>query len=1039
MKFLYFSLFDKQHSIILILNIFKKLFTCILYMSIKVGYLNENYSYNNVRNSTTALLVNSFDDSNVILLNTEKNTKADVFINYKNIISTGLSSNDYIFRDLQNNKTLLMINSSNTTLYNDMQVKSFLSISDNGTQINSNVSIRLLGTDDSFVIENTSNTLLRVTSNFLLECQTNDFSLKNTNNNMLLHIDTSNTAIYNNLYVNSGILYTSRISALPGQTLNIDNATYNSTEVEKLKALKTLTVKNMPNDKSDSVSLEIYKNQGTTELVTVNTCNLNQITNNFIITNDGSVGIGNKTPNASLSIKKISDNIISYDGTEAGDTFRLTKRGDVGIGTTNIRAQLHVRRTDLLSNSNEFRRNPMVNLEMNYIASNNVSNILKSANTTFGETSQNIPKLYANTKVTSNLTNGLNVTVDNTIYLLNDTIFTGAFMNNNIDNISNIILTNAQTIDMYKFERFSLSPDYNIQINNKLVFPSGNTIQFYNAERGLINDPVFEAYYLYVMMSLNTYNNGGYNTILGPGYNASNFTSYNPLNPNLPNTPINKLDKTIYTYQSYDYRCKIDFIIEKNLLQAGNMVVSYPFTYQTIQREQLPAPNFMNISYNNAFISSLSPHGTLSLGSQVPDANKLEYLLYAPGQSLMNTLKVNVIDANQTNDISFNQKNIKNVNTLQCQNLQAANLTMHNITATSILMDTGGFSNLQTSNLMFYNANNNYLAFSNINVHFNTRCSIGKSRELSNSSCLKITVDNQIVPSIYATTFYTNHAGISILNDTSGVNPSLRIQTINSTDVPYIHLNNSTSAYYFRIINDNFQIVTNHFDTLSARGIYLNNIRAPKIIQHVKQYNTLTFGENDLICIDCETRNYTTNTNSSSTVSIGIPFQKYGASTSPENHIQKFNDDIKPNSYMLNVFGNTKIANINDDPMVTAITTDNKIYTAVNGHPDNINEFRVYGTACSSNANIYDTVSCTKLITSNLINAYEVKCSKLNMSSDGEIMTSNILTSNIINHDSIKTKTLECTSNIISGDLLIYIPDKGYVNLSTILVNNGLV
>jgi hypothetical protein len=64
---------------------------------------------------------------------------------------------------------------------------------------------------------------------------------------------------------------------------------------------------------------------------------------------------------------------------------------------------------------------------------------------------------------------------------------------------------------------------------------------------------------------------------------------------------------------------------------------------------------------------------------------------------------------------------------------------------------------------------------------------------------------------------------------------------------------------------------------------------------------------------------------------------------------QYFNDEVKSanNKYMLNIFGNVKIADVNNNPMFTAITIKqgdhNKIYTGINTDPDNVHTLNVNG------------------------------------------------------------------------------------------------
>ena len=59
-------------------------------MSIRVGYLNDKYSYDNLNNFNNILRLNSFSDSNMIVFNHDAYSLKEAFINFKNVISTGL-------------------------------------------------------------------------------------------------------------------------------------------------------------------------------------------------------------------------------------------------------------------------------------------------------------------------------------------------------------------------------------------------------------------------------------------------------------------------------------------------------------------------------------------------------------------------------------------------------------------------------------------------------------------------------------------------------------------------------------------------------------------------------------------------------------------------------------------------------------------------------------------------------------------------------------------------------------------------------------
>ena len=324
-------------------------------MSIKVGYLNEDYTYDNLNNLNNILMLNSFNDSNVILLNNHDNTTDDVFLTFKNNYSTGLSSDTFVFKERDSN--LMLINSNNILLNRQVyvdgnfQVNNKIYSSNNETKINSNVAINLLDTTDCFtVLSSNSKTLFKVCSNSSIEYNSDDIRMRTMDSaKTTLSIDKTNINISNNVYINNGTLYVNEISPV-GNTININNATYSSTTIEKLVSTKSLTVVNSMSDNTDTVPFQIYKKHGYSDFIDIYSCNLNNSNQTiFVLNKDGFLGLGTSNPDACITIKKASNKILNYTGDVIGDTFQLTKRGNVGIGTTNPQGQLHIKRNDDLS------------------------------------------------------------------------------------------------------------------------------------------------------------------------------------------------------------------------------------------------------------------------------------------------------------------------------------------------------------------------------------------------------------------------------------------------------------------------------------------------------------------------------------------------------------------------------------------------------------------------------------------------------------------------------------------------------------------
>jgi len=924
-------------------------------MSIKVGFLNTNYDTRYLTYNNNTLLLNSFTDSNIIMINADNMQAQNMFINYQNKFITGLSSNTYIFQ--AHNSNIMTINESNISLYqptyieNNVYIKNILHTSNSGVYMNSNVVIQFEAPSDSFMVSD----ILKISSNYSVEYDIRNMSIKNASNSMMT-LYGSNINMSNDVYVYNGTMYVNKIAGIQGRQLNIENAVYNTTSVDKMLASRNFTV---ISDTSDETCLTIFKRQGNANIVSINSCNLAKtaVTNHITLDKNGQLGLGTTLPEATLNIKNpLTNNVIYYEGESYGDAFHLNKRGNVGIGTDVPDAQLHIRRNDDLQN-NEFRKQPMLHIDMNYDALRNISNLY--TNNLLTTLTQNNLFVYPYVNITSNIVDSrLNVNIDNTFYVITNEIYNST--GNNIRNISNIILPSPNTIQLPVDESTQpLNANANINVVNRLVYPASNIMDI-EIENTLPPDisPNYVGSYDLILMSRYTKENGGYNSDTASGrYNASNFTNYKSQNT------ITKLDKaTVYSIEGYDIKYTINFRIENNQdIGEGNRTSSYLFAYTKVTPVQLEAPNFWDISYNSNFVSSLSPSGTLSLGQEVPKTQDGNFLLYAPGHGFLNTINVSNITTNKVDaNISFNNKNIINANKITCQNLQTQDLTLNNIginrlTATYADSREGNFSNIMTSNITFYTLNNDYMRISSSNAHFFTRCSIGSSQELTNNNNLKITIDNQIrsVPENISGDVkfhYTRHNGLSIYNANQNINPCLSIQAVHANTTPYLHMNNNETGYYFRIekktSTTHFQIVSDDVgNNIERKDKFISINSEPHIFQHIKEYNVITLGEQDVICIDSAYKydQQLSEPNSANKVSIGVPYGKLtGGMISPSEY---FNNEVKKatNKYMLNIFGNVKIADVNNNPMFTAICVQDQTYTGINTDPDNVHTLNVNG------------------------------------------------------------------------------------------------
>jgi len=937
-------------------------------MSIKVGFLNNRYNYDNLVRQDNSLLVNSFNNSNVIILNGETGTTDNVMIRFKNKVAIGANSNTFVIDDLESGR-LLAVNNTNITanrpiIANDnIIVKNIINTANDTFTMNSNIQVNLIGRQNSaFTISSNNRTLFRVNNNSVAEFTSENFSVKSLNKTVLQVTDV-NTNINNNLYVNNGTLYVNAISSIGSAKIQLFNVDYQVGIVNNFLATRNVGIL-QPAGTPDVLPLEICKRYGNADIVQIYSSNISvanvpRVAYNFTLNKDGLLGLGTASPDASLSIRTVAPNIISYAGENAGEIFKMTKLADIGIGTATPKSQLHIRRNDDQP-SDTIRNNPMVYLDMTYDQTKNVSNILQYNTTNFNDTSATI---Y--TKIESQSQAN---TFKNTFYLLNSTIF--QTMNNNIYNISNIFLPNSDKLD---FDLDVPTQNNIITMKNSFVYPSSDVIYIDedDTRRGFTSPASgqYVASYLLFVMTKATKDRGGYNSDpTSPNYNASNFTNY----PS--DLLISKPEIQVYNQDNNTIKVKFDFVFEKNAtINQAKSVLYQPITYAIVTKTQLQPPNFMQMTYNNNFISSITPEGTLCLGTPVPDSSKNKYLMYSSGTVYTQRLSLSQIDTEQSDsNISLSNKNLINIHKITADvidigSIAAGETKFNTLTGTQINMVGGAYSNLSASNLTFMDSVNSHSIFSSSNVHFMARVSFGQSlttRELSESSVLRITVDSNIIPIADEYGIFSKRNGIVITNNSTSGDPALSIQTLSTNNTPTLCLYNSESSYYWRIkknsitVNDyvtSLQLTNDNFLNEARAAYFTGNNIAPCIIQHIKEDNLLTFGEQNTICIDTLSRTSMNqnNTNGTSKISIGIPYgvlsPTYAVKDFPKYFKYNINSD-SDNPYMLNIFGNVKIANINNNPVFTSVTSlDNQIYTGINCHPDNQHSLRVEGNICTSN------------------------------------------------------------------------------------------
>ena len=86
-------------------------------MSINVGYLNSHYNLNKFNTIDNRLFINSYNNSNIILLNLDDSSYSDSVINFKNNYCSGIKSGKYIIDDISCNINILSLTKNNVLLF----------------------------------------------------------------------------------------------------------------------------------------------------------------------------------------------------------------------------------------------------------------------------------------------------------------------------------------------------------------------------------------------------------------------------------------------------------------------------------------------------------------------------------------------------------------------------------------------------------------------------------------------------------------------------------------------------------------------------------------------------------------------------------------------------------------------------------------------------------------------------------------------------------------------------------------------------------
>jgi len=828
-------------------------------MSINIGDFNK-YQYINNNNN---FIVNSYNDSNVIILNPDDTSCGDALINYKNIYVSGYKSSKYIIADNTNNYLSISPNLIDIK-NNNININNLIKTTNNTVIINSNI---IFNSNNSFTINNKYNSsIFNVCDNYInIGLSSNIYINQNTN-------------INSDIYINNGSLFTDTIKNNKTNGVTIHNAILEGVQVNSVIYNNYLHIINDHN--YDKIPLLIKRYNNPYNIIDIYTCNINaNPIRNFCIDTFGNISIGSNMPNSILYITPESQNsnIIFYDGS-SNNKFIVNRNANVGIGTTIPNGLLHIERNDYYSSNNT---KPLINLALNYNINSNYTNS-KLINTNYYayngiyneyDKDDNIINSYPTVLNNYKVSNEIN-------YLLADVNTYNLTINYKINN--NDILNN------FSYNSFNYNSQFNSINNNNYILsttlyyppifyidsnsPSVPTETIISSGRSTN----YNYNYNINLISQNSYNNIRY------VFNQQNF--YNRIESNVVYNANNDIITVIFSIN----------------IEKGNFNYSYIDYVKTLQAP----PYLLYATSNNQFSASMSSAGKLNIGSV--DTKNI-YDLYTLGNSRIDNIECyNITSISGKNNINFTYCNISNINKSFVSSNINKFLVSNDAVINNCFINTLNNNIINTSNIFSSNITSSNISSARYNItnnvaSFNMPIFIGNVANNTSNSYLKVNVDSG----------YNN--GIEITTN-NNLNPSLNINTQVNNYFPVINLNSKNSTYNVRIKND--QINNTYPESFQ---IYNNNNNV-NILQHVNNYNIINIGNNSILADVSESN---PRTNSNNKIAIGFPY-RYLINNSylPSNWNNYFYNNTINSPYMLNVYGSFNFSTISNKPLIRCLIND---------------------------------------------------------------------------------------------------------------------
>jgi hypothetical protein len=774
-------------------------------MSIDVGFTNDRYVPAFAEKKGETLNINSFVIPNVINLNTEPDSFSNAFISYKNF-KTGIDDNGYSI--LKDDICITTFNSNVITTFTDVDFQE-------------NFVVR-----DAFYINSNINT------NIVFKLQDGDsFHINNKDNMELFVADSSKINIKQDIEIESGkTLFVNKIESIDGTTIQLNNVQYTDATLDSLKANNTLSVEDTTIDYSGDTDIlrgcvDVIKTNNTRDYLKLRSTKASDTNTDTVLNVNrfGNINIGHNEGDeeSTINISKISKNILNYKGTNDGDVFQMTQHADIGIGTIDPSAQLHIKRNDgeNITNPTFYRKNTMLHIDMDYDVANNTRSFFEEISAHFNQ--ENKPVFWFLESIdTVYLTNPITSDYFNTIELNGESVTQQTIEDTytNTQNFTEIIpgeVSDTLPDNFDDDDRGVITPIITkLKGSLSIVYPNfENSI---NLTKSVTTESI-----VFVATGDNNRTKEikiPYTLYIQNGETVNqDYVDYQSIDILLykRERAIGATDGIVY------YNFYLSLTIWSNVGESPKM----DYTYREYNTELIPPPDFLTINKNQNFVSSISANGTLSLGSDAPE-EKNDYLLYATGKCYVKTLNTSNFITDDPQDIMyFNNANFSNVNSIQTEKMNITNMKITNLTS-----DVANFDTITTRSLTFDEINSTNFIYSDSETKLHNKLILEKE-----DTSLLLNVSS-------ASGGIVN--GLVVTNNTSSCNPCIDINGTNNQS-PHLSLSLGSGRTYMRYMegtDDNkfFQLYSDGKITIDKQH---------SIINYNTHNNVLAVGGN-AICVN---------------------------------------------------------------------------------------------------------------------------------------------------------------------------------------------